>query len=64
LEGRGDEEPFLHALREPLTHTKVVAAVRAAYVDAGIPLTSRRVDQTWSGHEWFMRWGISLQDVA
>jgi hypothetical protein len=64
LEGRGADAPFVHAHGEEFPGGKVLATVRRAYLDTGIPLLSRIVGHTWSDAEWLSRWGVCLQDLA
>lgn len=61
LAGRDASAPFVHHYGEPLTRAKVTAAVRGVYSDTGVSLMSRRLDSSWSAHEWFTRWGLCLQ---
>lgn len=64
LVGRDPEAPFLHAAGADIGQHRVIATVRAALLDAGVPLLSRKVDPYWNGLQWFDRWGVMLQDVS
>lgn len=64
LAGRTDAQPFIHVAGAPATRERVRTTVRAALLDAGVPLLSRKVDETWAGNDWLNRWGIALQEVS
>ncbi len=64
LAGRSQVEPFLYVPGGTVTHTRVRDTVRAALLDVGVPLLSRKVDATWAANDWLNRWGVALQEVS
>lgn len=64
LAGNPVTEPFIALAGSPVSHDRVRNTVRAALLDLGVPLLSRKVDQTWTGDDWLTRWGLALQTVS
>lgn len=64
LAGRSADEPFVYVPGGTVTHERVRNTVRAALLDVGVPLLSRKVDSTWAANDWLNRWGVALQEVS
>ena len=64
LAGRRGHEPFIYVTGGAVSHTRVRETVRAALLDVGVPLLSRKVDLTWAPNDWLNRWGVALQEVS
>lgn len=64
LLGRDEAAPFLHWAGTELAPRKLRDAIRRACRQTGVPLMSRAVDDSWSGFEWFTRWGLSIQEIS
>jgi hypothetical protein len=64
LAGRSGHEPFVYIPGGTISHDRIRNTVRAALLDIGVPLLSRKLDQTWAANDWLNRWGVALQAIS